>query len=103
MVYDLTEWACVRLPCENPYAAPETYQTVYLTGKCPARASEVSRTGNPEHVVTTSRVVKWDPATRIATTNSGTRYRLVGPPEAGFKKWCDANGIDIDKSLGWAS
>lgn len=47
-----------------------------------------------------SRVIEFDPATRVGITRSGRRYRLVGPPGASeealefWRQWAFGNGVD---------
>jgi len=95
MPYSLTQWA-IGSADDNPYAAPEQSARV-LHGICPERAAEVG--AFLTEPLTTSAVVAFDPATRIATTASGTQYRLDGDPEPAYAAWCKANGHDFTRLL----
>lgn len=52
----------------------------YLMGDCFKRADEVGHGGSP--LVFTTRIVGWDPASKVATTKTGSRYMLYGPPHS---------------------
>ena len=88
MIYDLKSWSLHAEPM-SPYAAPEQ-AVIQLGGLCAQRAVEVGLA--PLEPILTSRVTGFDKATRIATTKSGSQYRLVGEPEAGYAEWCRVNG-----------
>jgi hypothetical protein len=92
-VHDMTDWAVVPGERDNPYIAPEV-AGICLWGLCPTRAAVVGRSGDPTHKVYTTPVAEYDPTTRIATTRSGTRYRLVGDPAPDYAAWCKEKGYD---------
>lgn len=93
MIHNLTEWSLVCDPNDG-YKAPEQLHQ-RLSGKAPTRRKEQ---GKPEYrwrdVITTSHVVGFVAETGIATTASGTQYRLVGPPSAPYAAWCANHGHD---------
>ena len=97
MPYSLTEWAIGYDDGGDGYRAPEQCAKV-LHGICPARAAQVG--AFLMEPITTSAVVAYDPETRVATTASGSKYRLEGEPKAEYAEWCKANGYDPSRVLG---
>lgn len=92
-IYALLFWSIQTDHGDDPYKAPEQ-SAIRLHGVCPERAAEVHREGGSgEPTVSTTRVVAFDPATLVATTRSGSRYRLEGPPSDSYATWCREQGI----------
>lgn len=88
MPYSLTEWS-IGLDGGDGYRAPEICERV-LHGHCPER-------GRSGPYIRTSPVDDYDPVTRIATTRSGSQYRLDGEPAAEYAAWCRENGHDYTR------
>lgn len=80
----LSLWA-VHPSETDGYTAPERC-TAFLSGICPER--ETSSRDPAKDRLRTSPVEKFNARWRIATTRSGTRYRLVGRPLPAYAKWC---------------
>lgn len=87
-IHILENWS-LNMNEDNPYLAPEL-RAIRLSGECESRAKEITKTGHISHI-TTSRIINYNEETKIASTKSGTQYKL-GQPNPDYVKWCSDNG-----------
>lgn len=81
-MHKLSDWSVVPL---HRYAAPEL-------GKCVAGTVSEGHRLFGQGQIRTSPIEKV--TGRVVTTESGSRYELVGPPSEDYVQWLEDNGHD---------